>query len=53
MARFGLDLITTITMENPLLRIPTSRDEANTLLLEAVDFHTATPKTPCHAACWA
>jgi ribonucleoside-diphosphate reductase beta chain len=46
-------LINTIKMDNPLLWPPAFRDKIKTLFLEAVNFHTATPKTPSRAACWA
>ena len=50
---FGIDLINQIKLENPHLWTAEFKAEITELFKKAVDPNTATPRTPCRAACWA
>jgi ribonucleoside-diphosphate reductase beta chain len=50
---FGIDLINTIKMENPLLWTRPSRKRSSSCSCAPWNWNTPTPKTPCRAACWA
>ena len=48
---FGINLINQIKAENPHLWTPEFKAEIKALFERAVALDTATPKTPCRAAC--
>jgi ribonucleoside-diphosphate reductase beta chain len=48
---FGIDLINQIKLENPHLWTPRSRPRSRPVPQRRSSWSTATPKTPCRAAC--
>jgi ribonucleoside-diphosphate reductase beta chain len=50
---FGIDLINQIKLENPQLWTPEFKAEIKALFRRPSSWNTATPRTPCRAACWA
>jgi ribonucleoside-diphosphate reductase beta chain len=50
---FGIDLINQLKLENPHLWTPSSRPRSRPCSRRPSSWNTATPKTPCRAACWA
>ena len=50
---FGIDLINQIKAGNPHLWTPEFKEEIKACSSRQVELETATPRTPCRAACWA
>jgi ribonucleoside-diphosphate reductase beta chain len=50
---FGIDLINQIKLENPHLWTAEFKAEIRSCSRRPWSWNTATPKTPCRAACWA
>ena len=50
---FGIDLINQIKLENPHLWTPAFKAEIGAVRARPSSSSTATPRTPCRAACWA
>ncbi len=48
---FGIDLINQIKLENPHLWTPSSRPRSRRCSRRPSSSNTATPRTPCRAAC--